>query len=82
MFTFQESGDFNSFNNGKFVIGEKEIEDDDTEPSRVQPVLGKIVYQRKVKDTLSSFGMNMMIKGSYPSSYVSFMSLVIKLVRE
>ncbi|KAM3362609.1 phospholipase A I [Capsicum galapagoense] len=31
--TFHGSGDFNSFDNGKFEIGEEEAEDDDTEPS-------------------------------------------------
>ncbi|CAN4083815.1 unnamed protein product [Withania somnifera] len=31
--TFQGSGDFNSFNNCKFEIGEEEVEDDDSEPS-------------------------------------------------
>ncbi|TMW93831.1 hypothetical protein EJD97_011096 [Solanum chilense] len=31
--TFHGSGDFNSFDNGKFEIGEEEAEDDDTEPT-------------------------------------------------
>lgn len=33
MSTLHGSGDFNSFDNGKFEIGEEEGEDDDTEPS-------------------------------------------------
>lgn len=30
---FHGSGDFTSFDNGKFEIGKEETEDDDTEPS-------------------------------------------------